>query len=136
MSGVSVRVSVAGEHYALPVEQVLEVADLGAIAPVPGSPPEIVGVGNLRGQVTPVIDLATTLGLGSGEPSRFVVAESGGSRAGLLVDAVLDVEELPDHSEQVESEYLLGACLVDGTLVATLDVDAVLNSIGTRGASP
>ena len=136
MSGVSVRVRVAGEHYALPVEQVLEVADLGEIAPVPGSPPEIVGVGNLRGQVTPVIDLARTLGLEGGEPSRFVVAESGEMRAGLLVDEVLDVDELPPASEQVESDYLLGACLVDGTLVATLDVDAVLRSIVTRRALP
>lgn len=135
MSAVSVRVRVAGEHYALPVEQVLEVADLGAIAPVPGSPPQIVGVGNLRGQVTPVIDLATTLGLRGGTPSRFVVAESGELRAGLLVDEVLDVEELPPASQQVESDYLLGACLVDGTLVATLDVNAVLSSFGTPGVS-
>jgi purine-binding chemotaxis protein CheW len=135
MSGVSVRVGVAGEHYALPVEQVLEVADLGQIAPVPGSPPEIVGVGNLRGQVIPVIDLARMLGLSGGEPSRVVVAESGDLLAGLLVDAVLDVGELPPAAEPVESEYLLGACLVDGALVAALDVDAVLGSIGRRGVS-
>jgi purine-binding chemotaxis protein CheW len=135
MSGVSVRVRVAAEHYAVPVEQVLEVADLGQIAPVPGSPPEIVGVGNLRGQVIPVIDLATTLGLSGGEPSRVVVAEAGELRAGLLVDEVLDVGEMPLASEPVESAYLLGACLVDGALVAALDVGAVLGSIGTRGAS-
>jgi len=135
MSGVCVRVRVAGEHYALPVEQVLEVADPGELAPVPGAPREIVGVGNLRGQVTPVIDLATTLGLSGGEPSRFVVVESGELRAGLLVDEVLDVEALPPPSEQAESDYLLGACLLDGVLVATLDVDAVLDSIGTGGGS-
>jgi purine-binding chemotaxis protein CheW len=135
MSGVSVRVRVAGEHYALPVEQVLEVADLGEVAPVPGAPPEIVGVGNLRGRVTPVIDLATTLGLSGGEPSRFVVVESGELRAGLLVDEVLDVEELPPASEQAESEYLLGACLLDGVLVATLDVNAVLDSVASRGGA-
>jgi len=100
--GVHVRVRVAGEHYALPVEQVLEVADLGEIASVPGSPPEIVGVRNLRGQVIPVIGLATMLGLSGDEPSRVVVAESGELRAGLVVDAVLDVGEMPPASEQAD----------------------------------
>jgi purine-binding chemotaxis protein CheW len=135
MSGVHVRVRVAGEHYALPVEQVLEVADLGEIASVPGSPPEIAGVRNLRGQVIPVIGLATMLGLSGGEPSRVVVAESGELRAGLVVDEVLDVGELPSASEQVESDYLLGACLVDGELVGVLDLDAILTPVGARGAS-
>ena len=54
MSGVHVRVRVAGEHYALPVEDVLEVAELRAITPVPGAPPAVLGVRNLRGQVLPV----------------------------------------------------------------------------------
>lgn len=135
MSGVHVRVRVAGEHYALPVEQVLEVADLGEITSVPGSPPEIVGVCNLRGQVIPVIGLATLLGLSGDEPSRIVVAESGELRAGLVVDNVVDVGELPPASEQVESDYLLRAFLVDGELVGTLDLDAVLAPLGTPGAS-
>jgi chemotaxis signal transduction protein len=135
MSGASVRVRVVGEHYALPVQQVLEVADLSGVAPVPGAPATVVGVGNLRGQVIPMIDLAMTLGLGGGEPSRCVVVESGELRAGLLVDEVLDVEELPPASEQVESEYLLGACLLDGVLVAMLDVGAVLSLVGGGGAA-
>lgn len=131
MSGVHVRVRVAGEHYALPVEQVLEVAELGEIATVPGSPAEILGVRNLRGQVLPVIALAAVLGLAGGDPTRVVVVESGELRAGLHVDEVLDVEELPPSSERAESDYLLGACLVDGVLVGALDVDAVLTGIGS-----
>lgn len=133
MSGVHVRVRVAAEHYALPVEQVLEVADLGEIAPVPGSPPEVLGIRNLRGQVIPVIGLATLLGLCGDQPSRVVVAESGELRAGLVVDEVVDVGELPPAAEQVESAYLLGAILVDGELVGALDLDAVLAPVGPRG---
>ncbi|HEY0392173.1 MAG TPA: chemotaxis protein CheW [Solirubrobacterales bacterium] len=135
MSGVHVRVRVAAEHYALPVEQVLEVADLGEITPVPGSPTQIAGVRNLRGQVIPLIALASVLGLAGEEPSRIVVAESAELRAGLLVDEVLDVVELPPASEQVESDYLLGAYLVDGELIGALDLDAVLLPIGSPGAS-
>jgi purine-binding chemotaxis protein CheW len=129
MSGVHVRVRVAGEHYALAVEQVLEVADLGEITPLPGSPPEIAGVFNLRGQVLPVVALAMTLGLAPAEPSRIVVAEIGERRAGLAVDEVLDVVALPTASEPVTSPYLQGAALVDGELVGVLDVDAVLTPV-------
>jgi chemotaxis signal transduction protein len=132
MSGVHVRVRIAGEHYALPVERVLEVAELGEVAALPGAPAEVLGVRNLRGQVLPVIALAAVLGLGEGDPSRVVVVESGELRAGLRVDEVLDVEELPPSSEAVESDFLRGACLVDGELVGALDVDAVLASIAAR----
>jgi|SRR6185503_1533105 len=129
MSGVHVHVRVAGEHYALPVEQVLEVAELGELAAVPGSPPEILGVRNLRGGVLPVITLATVLGLPESDPTRVVVVESGELRAGLRVDEVLDIEQLPPSSERVDSDFLRGACMVGGELVGVLDVDAVLASV-------
>jgi purine-binding chemotaxis protein CheW len=123
VSGVHVRVGVGGEQYALPVGVVLEVVELNDLTPVPGSPPEIIGVCNLRGEVVPVMDLATV-------PERIVVAELGERRAGLAVDAVVDVGELADASEQVDSPFLTGAVLVDGVLVGMLDADAVLSSVG------
>jgi purine-binding chemotaxis protein CheW len=126
MSAIHVRVRVGQEHYALAVEQVLEVAEAARLTPVPGAPPEVLGVHNLRGQVIPVIALAALLGLGQEDPARIVVVELGDRRAGLAVDAVLDVVELPPASEPSQSPYLSGATLVDGTLVGLLDVDAVL----------
>jgi purine-binding chemotaxis protein CheW len=134
VSGVHVRVRVGREHYALPVDRVLEVAELGELTPVPGSPPEVVGVRNLRGQVIPVLALATMLGLSAEEPDRIVVAELGDRRAGLAVDALVDVGELPDPSEQVDSPYLNGAALVDGILVGILDADAILSAVGASEA--
>jgi purine-binding chemotaxis protein CheW len=129
VSEVHVRIGIGIEHYALPVERVLEVAELGDLAPVPGSPAEVMGVCNLRGQVLPVMDLARVLGLPQGEPGRIVVTELAERRAGLAVDAVIDVGELPDASEQVDSPFLTGAVLVDGVLVGMLDADAVLSSV-------
>src|SRR5687767_11818247 len=71
MSEVVVRVRVGTEDYALPVENVLEVAELGALTPVPGSARTVLGVRNLRGQVIPVIDLAGFFEIeSSGEPTR------------------------------------------------------------------
>jgi len=45
------------------------------------------------------------------------------------VDAVVDVGELPEASEQVDSPYLMAAALVDGLLVGMLDADAILSSV-------
>ncbi len=135
MSGVHVHVRVAREHYALPVTRVLEVAELGDLTPVPGSPASVIGVRNLRGQVIPVMALATLLGLSGEEPERIVVVEAGERYAGLAVDAVVDVGELPAASEQVDSPYLTAAALVDGLLVGMLDADAILSSVASSEAA-
>jgi purine-binding chemotaxis protein CheW len=124
-----VRVLVADEHYALPVADVLEVAELGDVTPVPGAGAAVLGVRNLRGQVLPVVDLATVFELPPAHPERLVIAERGGLRAGLAVDAIDGVEELPEASEEVDSHYLTGAALADGALVGVIDIGSVLDAV-------
>jgi purine-binding chemotaxis protein CheW len=129
-----VRVLVADEHYALPVADVLEVAELGEVTAVPGAGAAVLGVRNLRGQVLPVVDLATVFELPPGDPGRIVIAEHGGLRAGLAVDTVAGVEELPDASEEVDSPHLIGAALADGALVGVIDVESVLGAVEESNA--
>jgi chemotaxis signal transduction protein len=135
VSGVCVRVGVAQEHYALPVDHVLEVIEPGELTPVPGAPSQVIGIGNVRGQVVPMLSVAALLGLPEEGPGRIVVAEHGGRRAGLAVASVLDVGELADPSHEADSPFLIGAALVDGTLVGLLDLDAILSSTQLRAAS-
>lgn len=124
------RVLVAGEQYALPVEEVLEVAELGEVTPVPGAGTAVVGVRNLRGQVVPVVDLGTVMGLPEGSsPQRIVIAEAGGRKAALAVDEVAGVEHLPEGSEETESPHLVRATLADGLLVGVVDVGSVLEAV-------
>jgi purine-binding chemotaxis protein CheW len=130
MSSVHVRVRAGAEDYALPVDSVLEIAELGEVAPVPGAAAEVLGVRNLRGQVIPVIDLASLFGLPNEAPfERIVVAEDGDRTAALAVEAVLDVTDLSDPAEESDSPYLTGAALIEGTLVGVVDVGAVLDGI-------
>jgi purine-binding chemotaxis protein CheW len=129
VSRLHVRVRVADEHYALAVEDVLEVAELGDVTPVPGAGAAVLGVRNLRGQVLPVVDLATVFDLPPAQSERIVIAERGGLRAGLAVDAVTGVEELPEASEEVDSPHLAGAALADGALVGVIDVGSVLEAV-------
>lgn len=130
MSSVHVRVRIAGEQYALPVDGVLEVAELGDVTPVPGAPASVLGVRNLRGQLITVIDLATLFGLDDDSPrERIVITEAGDRRAGLAVEAILDVESVSQPIEAAESEYLRGAVLADGQLVGVVDLSAALDAV-------
>jgi len=130
MSRVHVRVVAGGEHYALPVDAVLEIAELGQVTPVPGAPSGVLGVRNLRGQVIPVIDLATVLSLsGDAESERIVVTEDGDLRAALAVTSTDDVGELGTATEEVDSPYLSGAILAEDALVGIVDVPALLAAV-------
>jgi purine-binding chemotaxis protein CheW len=134
MNQVHVRVVAGGEHYALPVTAVLEIAEIGKVTPVPGAPPGVLGVRNLRGQVVPVIDLATMLGLSAdAENERIVVTEDDGRRAALAVTGTDDVGELGAPTEEVDSPYLSGAVLVEGALVGIVDVSALLAAVAPVG---
>ena len=131
------RVRVASESYALPVDQVLEVAERGEVTPLPGASAAVIGVRNLRGQVVPVVDLAAVLGVASGASSRarIVVAQQNGRKAGLAVDEVAGVENLPEGSEEVEGRHLVRAVLADGALVGVVDVGSVLDAAAGPSAT-
>jgi purine-binding chemotaxis protein CheW len=134
MTAVHVRVLAGGEHYAIPVNSVLEIAEHSEVSDVPGAPPEVLGVRNLRGQVIPVIDLASALDLqSSSDRERIVVVEDSGRLAGLAVDGVVDVGALDEAAEEVDSPYLRGALLVDGSLVGVIDIPALFARVAPSG---
>jgi purine-binding chemotaxis protein CheW len=130
VTGIHVRLRVGAERYALPVDHVLEVAELGEIAPVPGTQGAVLGVRNLHGEVVPVFDLAAIFGIGRQDPpQRLLVAEQGGRRAGFAVDDVSDVDELADAVEETESELLSGAVVAADGLVGIIDVERLFSSL-------
>ena len=132
---VHVRVRVAGEAYAIPVENVLEVVRPGAVTPVPGSRTELLGMLNLRGNILAVADLAQILGLHRTVPAarmpaaRMLVAESAGLQAGLVIDEVSEVGELAGPTQATESELLAGTTVADGTLIGVINLDHVFASL-------
>jgi chemotaxis signal transduction protein len=135
MSGVHVRMRVGNELYALPVGNVLEIAELGELSPVPGTGEMVLGVRNLHGRVLPVFDLALVLGVpGDGQPTTLVVAEDQGRQAGLAIDEVTDVGELPETAAETGSEFLVGSTLDDGKLVGVIDASRVFAALEDRAS--
>jgi purine-binding chemotaxis protein CheW len=90
-----VSVRVGDERLAISTARVREVASVGALTPIPGAPPRIAGLMQLRGQILPVLALRGVGGLADDATVRpddpIVVVELGPYRAGLLVDEVLGV---------------------------------------------
>lgn len=87
--------SLGSQRYALPIEQVVEVAAMVEVISVPDSPPEFVGVINRHGEVLPMLDLRS-LFQQKVTPltplTLFIVATYGGQQVGLVVDDVNQVE--------------------------------------------
>lgn len=127
-----VQLRVAGERYAIDVAQTLEVGSRGALTSMPGAPPAVLGVHNLRGQVLPVLDLAAGLGLPADARTAaayHVVVEAGGHRAALVVDEILAVGVLDGAAEPVDEGSVRGHLVADGQLFGVLDVGRLLASL-------
>ncbi|MGE8106456.1 chemotaxis protein CheW [Allorhizobium sp. NPDC080224] len=86
------------QEFCVRTTTIREIRGWGPATPLPHTPPDVIGVMNLRGLVIPIIDLATKLGMASAEPterSAIVVTEANGFVIGLLVDGVSDILTLP-----------------------------------------
>jgi len=89
--------------YALPLEHVERVLRMVAITSVPETPPWVVGVIDLHGQVIPALDLRCRLGLparGSHPDDRLLIVHIEERAIAVKADEVTEVLDVPDH--QVE----------------------------------
>ncbi|HET6546427.1 MAG TPA: chemotaxis protein CheW [Rhodanobacteraceae bacterium] len=96
--GIGYRV---GAHYLLSsIAEVSEILSLPPLTPVPGTRSWLLGVGNVRGNLVPVIDL---LGFIEGVPSdrteesRMLVVRHHADGIGLLIDEVLGQRSFSDE---------------------------------------
>jgi purine-binding chemotaxis protein CheW len=87
-----------GRRFALPIHVVNEVLRMVAITPLPESPPWVAGVVNVRGDVIPVIDLRSRLGLQRRQyclDTPIFVVTAFGRRMAVVPDAAFEVVDVP-----------------------------------------
>jgi purine-binding chemotaxis protein CheW len=128
--------------YAIGILNVQEIIGLLRITPVPGTPPHVRGVVNLRGKVIPVVDLRTRFGMPVApdtERTCIVITQINGSRGpatvGVVVEDVAQVVDLPPESVEavpefgihVRTDFLIGVARLAEDVILLLDVDAVLS---------
>ncbi len=126
------------EAYGVDIGAVREIIRMQDITAVPGTPDFVEGVINLRGKVTPVVDLRKKLGVAVAERSdenRIVVMDIGGQDIGMVVDAVTEVLRIPGDSVEpasavvtsADSDYLMGIVKLDSKLIILLNLSKVLS---------
>lgn len=129
------------EEYGLRILAVQEIIGLISIKHVPKMPDYIRGVINLRGKITPVIDLRGCLGMDLQDYTErtciIVVKILSGDHEvvmGIIVDKVLEVldipvsqiEPTPEFGIGLDTRFILGMGKVSDRVVMLLDIDKVL----------
>lgn len=128
----------AGEQYGVHISQIQEITKLVKITRVPRSPEYVKGVFNLRGDLIPVIDLRKRFAMPCGEQtdrSRIMVAEVNGNKAGIIVDEVLEVLQIPSGcleempgivNESHNTAYINRIVKLGDRLIMSLDLNSIL----------
>ena len=125
------------EKYAMKVVQVQEVLLYTDIAPVPGAPPEVLGIINLRGNVVTVVDARARFGMATNEVtklSRILMTDIHGQIVGVLVDSVTevidlkddDVESPPDVNNSGTSVFIQGIANINNELHILVNLDKLI----------
>ncbi len=142
--------TIAGTDYGLPILKVKEILQYEEPTRVPGAPPSIRGVINVRGSVVPVVDLAVKFGKRETAPSKrtcvlVVEALVKNERLilGLIADAVNEVLDLPASAVEpppafgagVRLDYLTGVGKVGRAFVLLLELDRLLSASEAEIAS-
>ena len=136
MNDLHLVVALADGRYAVPVASVREVIRTGRLTPVPGAPPAVLGITNLRGEILPVLDTGALLGLrASASAGWTVIVEAAGQRCGLGVSELFDVVSLPLGLEPSDSPALRGSALLHGELLGVVDVVPLLDLVGSKASA-
>ena len=130
------------KEYAIPVEYVMSIEKVSAITRVPGVEPFVMGVINLKGMITPIIDLRMRFGLEQkedDESSRIIIISFNEFEVGLIVDSARDVIEFPadliEPQPKVigmqEIDFINGVVKVDKRLLILIKLERILQVLGT-----
>jgi purine-binding chemotaxis protein CheW len=101
MTSLHVTFRVGTAEYAIPASQVLHLESFETATHVPGAPPYVAGLVQVRGRVVRVVDLRMRFGLPPTDRElahRVVVVQLGARVAGLLVDSAREVMQLDETS--------------------------------------
>ncbi len=126
-------------QYGIDIRLVKEINRKIKYTPVPGAPPHIVGLFNMRGQVVTLFDLAEILGyddLCEKDNPTCIILKNREQRpdfVGFLVDKLGDVrdvspeecEMLPVNGDQVQDKYLKEIIKTESQLIMSIDPDKI-----------
>jgi chemotaxis signal transduction protein len=91
--------TLGGDTYAILVELLTEIIISRKIFTVPTTPPHVLGVINLRGNIVPIVDIRPALSLPQQSvPGQIAIVKYGNVTFGIVVDHVSEVVGVPESS--------------------------------------
>ncbi|MDY6861395.1 MAG: chemotaxis protein CheW [Thermodesulfobacteriota bacterium] len=131
-----IEFSLAYERYAVESAWVREVYPLKEFTPLPCTPPFVLGIVNVRGQILSVIDIRKFFDMPEKDPgylNKIIILHAGEKELGIIVDSIAGVRSIPSSHIQpslptltgIRAEYLKG---VTEERLAVLNVERILSS--------
>ncbi len=134
-------------RYAVPLDHIIEIAELEQHTPVPNVPDWILGITNLRGDILSLVDLNALFGESTGEVPRgssLLVAQTnaGDLTTCLVVDRVYGVVNVtPDQVQKLDqvanhmmAQHTRGYVHHAGDLLSLLDLEGLLRALELHAA--
>lgn len=143
IEGQYVTLGLGAEVFAVPVSMVREILDYQSPFGIPDGPGYMLGLIDVRGRATPLIDLRLKLGLPAIEPTPItrilvldVILPDRTLSLGMVADRVLevanfaqkDIEGAPDLGVPWRSDYIAGVVHRDSGFVVLFDVARLLTT--------
>lgn len=128
------------KEYAIDINCVESIEKVLSITKVPRTPSYVYGVINLRGVVTPIVDLRERFGLALkpfDETSSIIIVSLDDYEVGIIVDNANDVIDIPITAIEpqpevvgaIESEFIAGVAKLEKRLLVMLNLDKVLEPL-------
>lgn len=136
--------SISGDSYAVTVDVLAEIIIPQKIFPVPTTPPHVIGIINLRGNIVPIVDIRPALNLpASSGANQVAIIRYNQMIIGIVVDAVAEVVSVPlssvlplpaevsmqDAGAKNRSRYLKAIIQRQNGVAALLNIDRLLEAI-------
>lgn len=130
------------KEYAMPVDYVMSIERVPYITRVPSVPDYVKGVINLKGMITPIIDLRMKFGVSDqemNETTRVIIVSFHEMEVGLIVDAANDVltfstdliESNPDFGGTQDVDFISGIVKLDNRLLILIKLDQILKPLNS-----
>ncbi|RMG71248.1 MAG: chemotaxis protein CheW [Nitrospirae bacterium] len=131
---------IGSELYGIDIKRVREIILPSDITPVPNCPQYIEGVTNLRGKIIPIINMKKRFSASESEGESYkkqspvIIVETSDSVAGLLVDRLSKVVDIPSElmepnpelSNGKNSRFIEGVGNLTDRIVIVLNCDEIL----------
>lgn len=136
-----IRFELAGNDFALPLMNALEIDYIPEITPLPNLPEWVLGICHLRGDIVSVVDLKMILQLKSTNgtaPRKLVLIRNSAMSTAIMVDDVASMRYAEDEEAEVDkksidakslSKYVVRIVESEDRLVRLLDIDVLMTAL-------